>query len=182
MTLGRLCDPEDDGVLLAIARGPEGRPVAFCQYVPAPGIGGYSLDLMRRDGGDHPNGLMDFLVVATVEHLRERSMTGLALNFAVMRSVVAAEGGPARARIARAILRRLSRSMQIESLWRFAAKYEPSWAPRHLVYDRPADLPAIALAVCRAESLVELPVLGRLLSWRPPEATRRRRLGLAGTP
>ena len=31
-------------------------PVAFCQFVPAPGIDGYSLDLMRRDNGDHPNG------------------------------------------------------------------------------------------------------------------------------
>ena len=46
-------------------------PVAFCQYVPAPGIAGYSLDLMRRDDGEHPNGLIDFVVVDTIEHLRD---------------------------------------------------------------------------------------------------------------
>lgn len=164
MTLGRLFDPEDEGLLLVVAHAPGGEPVAFCQFVPAPGIDGYSLDLMRRDGGDHPNGLVDFLVVKTIEHLRERQMTGLALNFAAMRALLAGEGGSPAKRLARAGLRRLSRSMQIESLWRFTAKYEPAWLPRHIVYDRRADLAAIAVAVARAESFVELPLLGRLLS------------------
>ncbi len=64
MTLGRIFDPTDTGLLLAGgARRRTGAPVAFCQYVPAAGIDGYSLDLMRRDDGDHPNGLLDFVVV-----------------------------------------------------------------------------------------------------------------------
>ena len=36
-----------------------------------PGIGGYSLDLMRRDNGEHPNGLFDFILVRTIEQLRD---------------------------------------------------------------------------------------------------------------
>ena len=55
-----------------MAHGPDGGPVAFCQFVPAPGIRGYSLDLMRRDDGEHPNGLLDFILVRTIEALRDR--------------------------------------------------------------------------------------------------------------
>jgi lysyl-tRNA synthetase class 2 len=60
--------------------------------------------------------------------------------------------------------------MQIESLWRFNAKYDPDWRPRYAVYDTPEDLLPAALALARAESFWELPVLGRLLAPRPRAA------------
>ncbi len=167
MTLGRAFDPDDKGLLVAVAHAPDGAAAAFCQFVPAPGIGGYSLDLTRRDGLDHPNGLVDFVVVSTIEHLRARGMTGLALNFAVMRSVVAGEDRSFVARAERVLLRRLSASMQIESLWRYCTKYDPQWVARHVVYERLADLVPIAVAVARAESFVELPVLGKLVAGPP---------------
>ena len=167
MTLGRVFDPDDKGLLVAVAHAPDGAAAAFCQFVPAPGIGGYSLDLTRRDGLDHPNGLVDFVVVSTIEHLRARGMTGLALNFAVMRSVVAGEDRSFVARAERVLLRRLSASMQIESLWRYCTKYDPQWVARHVVYERLADLVPIAVAVARAESFVELPVLGKLVAGPP---------------
>ena len=94
MTLGRAFDASDDGLLLAVVWGPGGaEPVAFCQYVPAPGINGYSLDLMRRDDGEHPNGLLDFAVVETIRHLKAQGKRGLGLNFATMRAVLAGESG-----------------------------------------------------------------------------------------
>jgi lysyl-tRNA synthetase class 2 len=63
MMLGRLFDSRDTGLLLTLVEGPDGAPVAMCQFVPSPAIGGYSLDLMRRDPGEHPNGLLDFRTV-----------------------------------------------------------------------------------------------------------------------
>ena len=69
MMLGRLFDRHDEGLLMCVVTGPDGEPAAMCQLVPAPDIGGYSLDLMRRDRGDHPNGLVDFALVSTIEHL-----------------------------------------------------------------------------------------------------------------
>ncbi|HMC41566.1 MAG TPA: phosphatidylglycerol lysyltransferase domain-containing protein, partial [Acidimicrobiales bacterium] len=138
MTLGRLFDTRDHGLLLAVAHAADGTPVAFCQYVPAPGIDGYSLDLMRRDDGEHPNGLIDFLVVETIRHLRDRGLRSLGLNFATMRAVLAGEAGDSLTqRVERWLLRRMSGSMQIESLWRFNAKYDPTWQPRYVVYDAP---------------------------------------------
>lgn len=164
MTLGRLFDPDDTGLLLAVAHGPDGTPVAFCQFVPAPSIGGYSLDLMRRDRGPHPNGLIDFLIVSTIEHLRERGMTALGLNFATLRAVLAGEAvGILRTRVLCWGLRKLSGLMQIESLWRFSAKYEPEWVARHLVFGSIEHVLAVGFAVARAESFWELPVIGRYL-------------------
>ncbi|HVC24591.1 MAG TPA: phosphatidylglycerol lysyltransferase domain-containing protein [Acidimicrobiales bacterium] len=164
MTLGRLCDPDDDDLLIAVARDPDGRPVAFCQYVPAPGIGGYSLDLMRRDDGEHPNGLTDFVIVSTIAHLRSQGMQALGLNFATMRAVLAGEGDDSTSlRLKRWLLRRMSGSMQIESLWRFNAKYHPRWIGRYVIYRAPEHLPAVAVAIARAESFWELPVIGRFL-------------------
>jgi lysylphosphatidylglycerol synthetase-like protein (DUF2156 family) len=168
MTLGRIFDPSDEGLLLAVAYGPEGQPVGFCHYVPAPSINGYSLDLMRRTNGPHPNGLIDFVVVRTIEHLRDQGMHGLGLNFATMRAVVAGEMGESvTQRFERWLLRRMSDTMQIESLWKYTAKFEPSWRARYAVYDSPEHMLPAALAVARAESWFELPVIGRFLTPEP---------------
>jgi lysylphosphatidylglycerol synthetase-like protein (DUF2156 family) len=165
MTLGRAFDPHDDGLLLAIVHGPnDAGPVAFCQYVPAPGIDGYSLDLMRRDDGEHPNGLMDFAIVETIRWLCAHDWQGLGLNFATMRAVLAGESGDGFSqRIQAWLLRRMSDTMQIESLWKFTAKYDPDWQPRYAVYDAPENVLPVAFAVARAESFWELPVIGRFL-------------------
>jgi len=164
MTLGRIFDPLDVGLLLAVASGPDGDPVAFCQFVPAPGIDGYSLDLMRRDNGDHPNGLFDFILVRTIEHLKLEGYGRLGLNFAMMRAVLAGEAGDGVSRkIERWLLRRMSDSMQIESLWRFNAKFDPEWLPRFVVWDSAEQSLAAALAIAKAESFWELPLIGRFL-------------------
>jgi lysylphosphatidylglycerol synthetase-like protein (DUF2156 family) len=196
MTLGRIFDPEDTGLLLAVVHGPPtpappggpaagpaasggpatapgapggpaaepGPVVAFCQYVPAPAVHGYSLDLMRRDNGEHPNGLIDFAIVETIRYLSERGYQGLGLNFATMRAVLAGEAGDGLSQRAQAwLVKRMSGSMQIESLWRFNAKFDPDWQPRYAVYDSPEDALPAALAVARAESFWELPLIGRFL-------------------
>jgi lysylphosphatidylglycerol synthetase-like protein (DUF2156 family)/UDP-2,3-diacylglucosamine pyrophosphatase LpxH len=164
MTLGRIFDPEDRGLLLAVAWGSDGRPAAMCQFVPAPGIGGFSLDLMRRSTGEHPNGLIDFVIVETIRHLAASGHRGLALNFATMRAVLADErGGGMGQRVQRWVLGQMSESMQIESLWHFNAKYDPQWRARYAAYDTPENLLAAATAVARAEAVTELPLIGRLL-------------------
>ena len=53
--------------------------------------------------------------------------------------------------------------MQIESLWRFSAKYEPEWIGRYLVFGSVEHIFAVGLAVARAESWWELPLIGRHL-------------------
>lgn len=164
MTLGRLLDPSDRGLLLTVCKDKHNNVVGFCQWVPAPGINGYSLDLMRRDLGDHPNGLTDFMIVSTIEYLREKNFENLSLNFATMRAVLSGEMDSLTQRVEKWFLKRLSESMQIESLWRFNSKFDPTWHPRYVAYDNIEHAPAIAVAIARAESFWELPIIGRLLS------------------
>ncbi len=165
MMLGRLFDPRDTGLLLTLVEGPDGAPAAMCQFVPSTAIGGYSLDLMRRDPGEHPNGLLDFALCSTIAHLKELGMKGLSLNFAALRSVLDGESGDGvTQRVERWALRRLSGVLQIETLWRFNAKYEPTWLPRYIVFDSAEQFVPVAVQIMRAESLTEVPVIGRLLT------------------
>ena len=167
MMLGRMFDPRDTGLLLTVVYGPDGEPAAMCQFVPSSAISGFSLDLMRRDPGEHPNGLLDFALCSTIEHLRRRGQQGLSLNFAALRSTLDGESGDGLTqRVERWALRRMSGVLQIESLWRFNAKYEPGWLPRYIVYDSPEQFAPALVSILRAESLSEVPVVGRLLSAR----------------
>ncbi|MEY2570597.1 MAG: lysyl-tRNA synthetase, class, partial [Acidimicrobiaceae bacterium] len=164
MTLGRVFSKEDEGLLLAVCFGPDGAPAAFCQYVPAPGIDGWSLDLMRRsEHGEHWNGVTDFVVCRTIEHLREQGQHGLGLNFAVMRSVLAEDEPGLGQRLERKLLGWLSESMQIESRWRYNAKFDPTGLPRYASYDSFESFVPALLAVAKAESFWELPIIGRFL-------------------
>jgi lysylphosphatidylglycerol synthetase-like protein (DUF2156 family) len=165
MMLGRLFDKRDTGLLLTLVEGPDSEPVAMCQFVPSPAIGGFSLDLMRRDPAEHPNGLLDFALCSTIAHLKEQGMKGLSLNFAALRSILDGESGDGvTQRVERWALRRLSGVLQIETLWRFNAKYEPHWLPRYIVFDSAEQFVPVTLQIMRAESLTEVPVIGRLLT------------------
>lgn len=163
MTLGRIFDPADRGLLLAVCFAPDGTPAAFCQYVPAPGVRGFSLDLMRRsEAGDHPNGLTDYVVAETISYLREQGMVGLGLNFATMRGVLAGERGDGISRrFERWFYRKMSDTMQIESLWKYNEKFDPDWVPRYACYESPEHLLPSAAALAKAESWWEIPVVGR---------------------
>jgi len=175
MTLSRMFDERDTGLLLAVCLDPDGKPVAFNQYIPASHINGYSLDLMRRTSDpDAPNGLTDFVILGTISWMAERGLNGLGLNFAVMRAVVAGETGSGPWHSAeRSVFHRFSDSMQIESLWNFNKKYDPEWRPRYSVADDRAHMPRVGLAIARAESVSELPVVGRFMKPKTPALDAR---------
>jgi lysylphosphatidylglycerol synthetase-like protein (DUF2156 family) len=187
MTLGRAFEHDDRGLLLAVAFDSDDRPAAFCQYVPARAISGWSLDLMRRsERAEHPNGLTELVVVDTIEHLRREGYTGLALNFATFRAVLASEAGDRLVhRVEKWFLERMSDSMQIESLWTFNEKFQPEWHPRYACYDSPEHLLAASIAVARAESFWELPLIGRFFGPRGGDGdgeSRPRQLPVPGDP
>ena len=168
MCLGRLFDPKDSGLLLTVVTGPDASPAAMCQFVPTPALRGFSLDIMRRDPGDHPNGLLDYTLCATIEHLRSRGAIGLSLNFAAFRSILDGERGEGlTTRTERWALKRLSGIMPIETLWRFNAKYFPEWLPRYLVYPAAESFLPVVMSTLRAESITELPVIGRFFTNDP---------------
>ena len=57
-------------------------------------------------------------------------------------------------RLKRDVLRFFSKWVQVESLYRFNAKFLPEWNPRYLVYPSKSKLIEIGVAVGRAEGLI----------------------------
>lgn len=163
MSLGRIADPVDPDLLVALCRDSEGELSGFCQFVPAPSINGWSLDVMRRDGRRHPNGMMDLIVAETVEHVRQSGGTHLSLNFALLRSLVEGEDLPMRG-IVRRLLRWLVRNVQMDSLYRFNAKFNPLWRPRFVCVDSTEYIVPVLFALISAEGFFEVPVIGRFLA------------------
>ena len=166
MMLGRVCDARDEGTLMCVVRNATGSPAALCHFVPAHSINGYSLDLMRWDKkGDHPNGLIDFALCTTISYLAREGKRGLSLNFAAMRAIFEREKGDgAVQRLQYWAYKRMSSAMQMESLWKFNAKYKPEWYPRYVAYDSLEYALPVGLACFRAEALVDFPVVGKVIS------------------
>jgi lysyl-tRNA synthetase class 2 len=52
-----------------------------------------------------------------------------------------------------------SRWFQIESLYRFNAKFRPEWEPRYICYPAARDMPRIAIAALEAEAFIAMPQL-----------------------
>ncbi len=165
MTLSRLFDPHDEGLMMSVTTSPEGRVDAFCQWAPAPGIDGWSLDVMRRrlDVHDLPNGLIDFTVVRTIQEVAARGQRAVGLNFAVMRDVLGGRTDSRWEDLVRPMLQRLSQQTQMSSLASFNEKFGPAWQPRYVVLDAAEFVGTQALVMAGAEGVTEIPVIGRFL-------------------
>ncbi|EFL25071.1 putative lysyl-tRNA synthetase [Streptomyces himastatinicus ATCC 53653] len=172
MALGRIGDPADGESVIATAHkaaeegaeeGPYGDLKAVLHFVPW-GADGMSLDLMRRDRSADP-GMNELLIVASLQAAPALGVTRVSLNFAMFRSALARGeklgAGPV-LRGWRGLLVFLSRWFQIESLYKFNAKFRPRWEPRFVVFRNTRDLPRIGLAAMQAEGFVSL-ALPRLL-------------------
>jgi lysyl-tRNA synthetase class 2 len=163
MALGRIGDPADGDCLIATAHKQGDEPGAFgdlkaiLHFVPW-GTDGVSLDLMRRDRSADP-GMNELLIVAALQAAPKFGIERISLNFALFRSALARGeklgAGPA-LRAWRGLLLFLSRWFQIQSLYKFNAKFQPRWEPRYVVYAATGDLPRIGIAAMRAEGFVKL--------------------------
>jgi lysyl-tRNA synthetase class 2 len=121
----------------------------FLHFVPAYGRAAASLSFMRRDR-EAPNGLTEFLVARALELLGERGFDEVSLNFAAFRRFLVRPAN----RVERAIGRLLALAnpfFQIESLYRFNAKFSPRWEPRYLVFESRLALPRVGLATLLVE-------------------------------
>jgi len=170
MALGRFGAP-DDGQCVAVTATQSGALRAFLHFVPW-GEDGLSLDLMRRDRGAD-NGLNELLIVAALRAAPELGVSRLSLNFAVFRSSLERGerlgAGPV-TRAWRGFLLFASRWFQIETLYRFNAKFRPIWEPRFVCFPAATDLPRVAMAALEAEAFLVWPRRPRWLSHRAAPA------------
>ena len=122
----------------------------------------------------------DFLIVAAIDAAGDLGVKRFSLNFAVFRSALERGerigAGPV-TRLWRGILVFASRWFQIESLYKFNAKFAPVWVPRFFVWPGTRDTPRVALAALEAEAFLVWPKLEvRRLARRLGLGRVRRRL------
>lgn len=154
MGLGRIAESNEPDLLIVTAVA-DGVVRGILQYVPW-GEKGLSLDLMRRDPHAHA-GMNELMIDATINFARANEIEKISLNFAAFRAVFERGGqlgaGPI-IRSWRSILLFFSRWIQMESLYRFNAKFRPEWLPRFAIFGKASDLPRIGLAILRAEAFI----------------------------
>jgi lysyl-tRNA synthetase class 2 len=187
MALGRVGGPGDENCVVATATE-NGVLRAMLHFVPW-GADGLSLDLMRRDRTAQP-GVNDFLIVETIKAADSLGIKRMSLNFAVFRAALERGGkigaGPVM-RAWRGLLVFMSRWFQIESLYKFNAKFCPVWVPRFCVFPGTRDAVRVGIAALEAEAFLVWPSLdprrlarqlglARAVRWLRAQA-RRLRLG-----
>ncbi|HEY0937571.1 MAG TPA: phosphatidylglycerol lysyltransferase domain-containing protein [Trebonia sp.] len=159
MALGRLGGPGDGDCVLVTAKE-DGVLRAVLQFVPW-GCDGLSLDLMQRDKTAQA-GLNDFLIVEAIKGAPALGIKRLSLNFAMFRAALERGerigAGPV-LKAWRGLLVFLSRWFQIESLYKFNAKFGPVWQPRFFVFPSGRDAPRMAIAALEAEAFLVWPKL-----------------------
>ena len=157
MALDRLDATAHADTIVVTARDGDERVRGFLHFVPVPGRPAMSLSFMRRER-DTPNGLTEFLVVRAIEALHERGVAELSLNFAAFARWVHAPGSRTERLLGRVVAMG-NPFFQIESLYRFNAKFGPRWAPRYLLFEGSLNLLRAALAALWLEG--QLPRLRR---------------------
>ncbi|MEU0462810.1 phosphatidylglycerol lysyltransferase domain-containing protein [Amycolatopsis sp. NPDC006131] len=161
MALGRMGDP---GSVLVTAEQ-DGVVRGLLQFVPW-GSDGLSLDVMRRDR-TADNGINELMISELLLAAKDHGVRYVSLNFAAFRKLLEQGrrigAGPV-ARASAKVLGWMSHWVQIETLYRFNAKFQPAWVPRYLVYPGVRELPRVGVAVFEAEGLAgRSPRLRRLL-------------------
>jgi lysyl-tRNA synthetase class 2 len=177
MALGRVGDARDGQCVVATATE-NGVLRALLHFVPW-GSDGLSLDLMRRDRSAQP-GVNDFLIVEAIKAAHALGVKRISLNFAVFRAALERGerigAGPV-LRAWRRVLLFMSRWFQIESLYKFNAKFCPLWVPRFFVFTGTKDALRVGVAAMEAEAFLVWPRLElRRLARKLGLARARRRL------
>jgi len=154
MSMDRFGEVGDPDTYITIARL-NGEIKGLQYYVPWT-TDGLSLDRMQRERGTDA-GINELMIVDTVEYARANNLKHVSLNFAAFRSLFERadkiSAGPI-TRGRRNVLRFFSNFFQVESLYRFNAKFQPEWETRYVLYPRATDLPKVAWAALRAEKFI----------------------------
>jgi lysyl-tRNA synthetase, class II len=183
LELGRLGAPErgfsmamdsirgacEQDTLFVLARDPEGTVRGVLHFVPCYGRPAVSLSFMRRDPST-PNGLTEFLVTEAVVHLRSRGIDELSLNFATAARYMHSPENPLERLVGWGAIK-FDRWFQVESLYRFNAKFFPRWEPRYLVFEGALGLPRTSLAAMWVEGQLPKPSRPRLAARRSAPAS-----------
>lgn len=128
---------------------PDGRVVAFANVIPEYRLNEGSIDLMRRLP-EAPPGTMDLMFVRLIEWCAERGYDTFNLGLSSLAGVGEAQADPAAERLLHVAYERLNQFYSFKGLHEYKEKFDPRWEPRYLIYPAATELPAVLLALVRA--------------------------------
>lgn len=130
----------------AVVLMPDGKVECFSTWIPYAQGKGRTLDLMRGRGS--PGGIMDFLILESMDHFKDEGVTEISLGNAPLANT---ETDPEllsrEERRVKLIFDRFDRFYRYKSLFDFKRKYHPAWQGRYLAYPPGTLLARIGLAV-----------------------------------
>ncbi|MGZ5977743.1 MAG: bifunctional lysylphosphatidylglycerol flippase/synthetase MprF [Isosphaeraceae bacterium] len=164
-SLGTLATLRDPSIMVGLAYDPAHRLQAFVSWLPVPGRNGWTLDLMRRRP-DSPRGVMELLIVRSIEEASHRGIEEVSLGLAPL-AITSSDSNRLADRALRNVYGRLDRFRRSRSLRQFKSKFAPVWEDRYLAVPTTAALPEVLVALLGAH----LPAVS-LLSLRLNAARR----------
>ncbi|MBX3739671.1 MAG: DUF2156 domain-containing protein [Akkermansiaceae bacterium] len=130
----------------AVVLMPDGKVECFATWIPYAQSTGRTLDLMRGRGS--PGGIMDFLILESMDHFREEGVTEISLgNAPLANTETDPEQLSREERRVKLIFDRFDKFYRYKSLFDFKRKYHPAWQGRYLAYPPGTLLARIGLAV-----------------------------------
>jgi phosphatidylglycerol lysyltransferase len=137
--------------LVMVIYEPGGRISAFANILPEYQLNEATIDLMRHRR-DVENGTMDFLFVSLFEWTRKRGYATFSLGLSSLTGVGEHADDPLVERALHYIYEHVNQFYNFKGLHQFKEKFHPHWSPRYLAYPGMASLPAVAIALIRADS------------------------------
>jgi phosphatidylglycerol lysyltransferase len=158
-SLGTLDTVRDPATTAGLAFAPGGELLGFVTWLPVPAREGWTLDLMRRRP-DAPNGLMEALIVHSLEEAERAGRAEVSLGVAPL----SLSGFPASTgtRLLGRVYGRLDRFRSGRTLSHFKAKFAPHWEPRYLAVPDTVVLPEVLAALLAAHLPPPLRLLAEL--------------------
>ncbi|MGD8195622.1 bifunctional lysylphosphatidylglycerol flippase/synthetase MprF [Herbiconiux sp. P18] len=156
-TLGALEEIKDPDVALMLAVDASGRVAAVTSWLPMFRDGvvvGYTLDFMRR-ADESMGGTMEFLIASAALHMKELGVEVLSLSGAPLAQAPVPKGEEPPAptvmtELSDFLARTLEPAYGFSSLFKFKAKFNPTYSTIYMAYPDPLALPTIGGAIGRA--------------------------------
>jgi phosphatidylglycerol lysyltransferase len=134
-----------------VVYNPAGYIDAFANIIPEYQASEATIDLMRHRQ-QAEKGQMDFLFVSLFEWAKVQGYVTFNMGLSGLAGMGENPTDPTIERALHYIFEHVNQFYNFKGLHEFKAKYDPIWSPRYLVYPSAISLPAVAVALLRADS------------------------------
>ena len=150
-SLGWFNDDYLNSTSIIVIHNPSGYIDTFANILPEYQASESSIDLMRHRP-QAERGQMDFLFVSLFEWAKGLGYATFNLGLSGLAGIGENPTDPTIERALHYVYEHVHQFYNFKGLHEFKAKFDPTWSPRYLVYPSATSLPAVTIAMMRADS------------------------------